>query len=118
LGARLIQSLARPGGNITGVTDLALELGPKRLQVFQELIQGLKRVLFPYDAADAASVREAKGYRDAARDLGIALVERAVRTQEEAQAAIAQLQHDEVDGLLFQARLMPGVRRQKRERIF
>ena len=88
LGAGLIQSLARPGSNLTGVTDLALELGPKRLQVFQELIPGLKRVLFSYDADDAASVKEAKGYRDAARHLGIVLVERAVQTQEEAQAAI------------------------------
>lgn len=101
LGAGLIQSLARPGGNLTGVTDLALELGPKRLQVFQELIPGLKRVLFLYDAADAASVREARGYRDAARHLGMALVERVVRTQEEAQVALAQIQKGEVDGLLM-----------------
>jgi putative tryptophan/tyrosine transport system substrate-binding protein len=100
LGAGLIQSLARPGGNLTGVTDLALELGPKRLQVFQELIPELKRVLFSYDADNAASVREAKGYRDAAHRLGIVLVERAVQTQEEAQAAVAQIQQGEVDGFL------------------
>jgi putative tryptophan/tyrosine transport system substrate-binding protein len=43
VGVGLIQSLARPGGNLTGVADLALELGPKRLQVFQELIPGLKQ---------------------------------------------------------------------------
>jgi putative ABC transport system substrate-binding protein len=97
----LIPSLARPGGNLTGVTDLALELGPKRLQVFQELIPGLKRVLFLYDTDDAASVREAKGYRDAAHHLGITLVERAVQTQEEAQAALAQIQKGEVDGFLM-----------------
>jgi putative ABC transport system substrate-binding protein len=100
LGVGLIQSLARPGGNLTGVTDLALELGPKRLQVFQDLIPGLKRVLFSYDTDDAASVREAKVYRDAARHLGITLVERAVQTQEEAQAALAQIQKSEVDGFL------------------
>jgi putative tryptophan/tyrosine transport system substrate-binding protein len=100
VGAGLIQSLARPGGNLTGVTDLALELGPKRLQVFQELIPELKRVLFAYDADDAASVTEAKGYRDAAHRLGMALVERAVRTQEETQAVLAQIQKGEVDGFL------------------
>src|SRR5262249_43472244 len=60
LGAGLIQSFARPGGNITGVTNLSLELGPKRLQVFQDLIPGLKRVLFPYDAADAYAVTEVR----------------------------------------------------------
>jgi putative ABC transport system substrate-binding protein len=100
VGAGLIQSFAQPGGNITGVIALALELGPKRLQVFQALIPGLKRVWFPYDAADAASVTEARSDRDAARHLGMALVERAVRTQEAAQAALAQLQPGEVDGFL------------------
>jgi putative ABC transport system substrate-binding protein len=111
LGAGLIQSFARPGGNITGVTDLSLELGPKRLQVFQELIPGLKRVLFPYDAADAYAVTEVKGYRDAALRLGIELVERAVRIEEEARTALAQVRQGEVDGLLYPSSLslnIPG----------
>src|SRR5712691_1913143 len=56
LGSGLIQSFARPGGNITGVADLRHELGPKRLEVFKELIPGLQRVLLPYDAADATTV--------------------------------------------------------------
>ena len=96
----LTQSFAQPGGNITGVTNLALELGPKRLQVFQELLPGLKRVLFPYDATDAYSVEEARVYRDTARRLGIALVEHPVRTQEEAQAVLAPVRQGEGDGLL------------------
>jgi putative ABC transport system substrate-binding protein len=111
LGAGLIQSFARPGGNITGVTDLSLELGPKRLQVFQELIPGLKRVLFPYDATDAYAVMEAKGYRDAALRLGVELVERAVRSEAEARTALAQVRQGEVDGLLYPGSLslnIPG----------
>ena len=100
LGAGLIQSFARPGGNITGVTDLSLELGPKRLQVFQELIPGLKRVLFPYAAADAYAVKEARVYHDAARSLGIELGERAVRSEAEARTILAQVQPGEVDGIL------------------
>jgi putative ABC transport system substrate-binding protein len=100
LGAGLIQSFARPGGNITGVTDLSLELGPKRLQIFLELIPGLKRVLFPYDATDAYAVKEAKVYRDAARRLGMELVEREVRSEAEARTTLAQVQQGEVDGIL------------------
>lgn len=100
LGAGLIQSFARPGGNITGVTNLSLELGPKRLQVFQELMPGLKRVLFLYDAADPHAVKEARGYRDAAHRLGIELVERVVRTEEEAQTTLGQVRKGEVDGIL------------------
>lgn len=100
VGLGLIQSFARPGGNITGVTDLRLELGPKRLEVFHKVIPDLKRVLFLYDAADADAVAEAKVYRDTAHRLGLVLVEKVVRTEAEAQATLAQISKGEVDGIL------------------
>jgi putative ABC transport system substrate-binding protein len=100
LGAGLIQSFARPGGNITGVATLRRELGPKRLQVFKELIPGLQRVLFPYDTADASAVATVPVYREAARRLGIELVEQVVHTEEEAQAALAAVRQGAVDGIL------------------
>jgi ABC-type uncharacterized transport system substrate-binding protein len=100
IGLGLIQSFARPGGNITGVSDLDLELGPKRLEVFKEMIPGLKRVLFPYNATDAFSVSEAKAYRDAARDLKIVLVEKAVRTDDEAKAVLTSLKKGDIHGIL------------------
>ena len=96
----LIQSFARPGGNITGVADLALELGPKRLQLFQEMLPDLRRVLFPYDASSAYALNEAETYRRAARQLGIELVEKPVHTPEEAQEVLSRLQQGEVDGVL------------------
>lgn len=100
VGLGLIQSFARPGGNITGVTDLRLELGPKRLEVFREIIPSLKRVLFLYDAANADAEAEVQVYRDTTRRLGIELTEKAVRTEEEAQATLAQISKGEVDGIL------------------
>jgi putative ABC transport system substrate-binding protein len=96
----LIQSFARPGGNITGVVTLSVDLGPKRLEVFRELVPGLHRILFPYDPTEASSVAAARGYRDAARHLGLVLVEQPVRTLAEAQATLAQVRKDEVDGIL------------------
>ena len=60
----------------------------------------MKRVLFPYDAADAYAVVMSNVYRDAAEKLDIALVEQAMRTEEEARAALAQLRKSEVDGIL------------------
>ncbi len=100
VGIGLIKSFARPGGNITGVTDLELALAPKRLEVFHEMVPGLKRVLFPYDPADTYSVAGAKVYRDAARRLGIVLVEKPLRTEKESQATLFQIQKGEVDGIL------------------
>jgi len=101
VGQGLVQSFAQPGGNITGVTDLTLELSPKRLQAFQEMLPGLKRVLYIYDASDANAVAEAQSYRDTARRLGIILIERTVQTQEEAQTTLSHVSKDEVDGFLM-----------------
>jgi putative ABC transport system substrate-binding protein len=79
---------------------MELHLGPKRLQVFKEMLPHLQRVLFPYDAADAYAVAMSNVYRDAAQKLGIKLVAQAVRTEEEARTALVQLRKREVDGLL------------------
>lgn len=100
VGLGLIQSFARPGGNITGVTNLDLELDTKRLEVLKEMIPGLKRVLFSYDPSEAFSVAQAKNYRDTARRLDIILIEKPVRTQEEAQATFASIRKSEVHGIV------------------
>lgn len=100
VGSGLIESFARPGGNITGVTTLDIELGPKRLQIFHETVPGLRRVLFPYDPTDAGSVAAANMYREAAQRLGIVLVERTVRSKEEARAILADVRQKRIDGIL------------------
>jgi putative ABC transport system substrate-binding protein len=100
IGQGLIQSFARPGGNLTGVAELALDLGPKRLQLFQEMIPGLRRVLFPYDASDTFALKEAETYRRAARQLGIELVAKPMHTSEEARDVLSRMQPGEVDGVL------------------
>jgi putative ABC transport system substrate-binding protein len=100
VGTGLVQSFARPGGNVTGVADLDVELSPKRLEIFRELVPGLKRVLFAYDAGDRYAVSQLDRYREAARRLGLTLVERPVRTQAEARAALGSVRKSEVDGIL------------------
>jgi ABC-type uncharacterized transport system substrate-binding protein len=96
----LVRSFARPGGNVTGVTDGDLELNPKRLEIFKDLIPGLKRVLLVYDPSDPHAAAAARAYRDGARQLGVVLVEKPVRTEAEARATLARLRRAEVDGIL------------------
>lgn len=100
MGLGLVQSFARPGGRITGVTDLRLELDPKRLEIFHEMVPGLKRVLYLYDPTNASSVARAKVYHNAAHHIGIELIEKKVRTEEEARATLARVRKGEVDGIL------------------
>ena len=54
--AGLVESLARPGGNVTGITNLARELGGKRLELLKEAVPKLARVAVLYDPAIPGSV--------------------------------------------------------------
>ena len=53
--AGFVDSLARPGGNVTGITNLARELGGKRLELLKEAVPKLARVAVLYDPAGPAS---------------------------------------------------------------
>jgi putative tryptophan/tyrosine transport system substrate-binding protein len=112
IGLGLIKSFARPGGNLTGVTELDLELDGKRLEIFKEMIPELTRVLFPYDKAEAFSVAQTKIYRESARRLKITLIEKAVVTQSEAQATFDAIRKNEVHGIVVPRSLsfnIPGL---------
>ena len=112
VGLGLIKSFAHPGGNITGVTDLDLELDSKRLEIFKEMIPGLTRVLLPYDKNDSFSLAQAKTFRDSARRLKITLIEKTVLNQKEAQATFNDLKKNDVHGIVVPRSLsfnIPGL---------
>lgn len=100
VGSGLVKSYAAPRGNITGVATLDTELGPKRLQLFHELLPALKRVLFLYDATDVDSQQAANLYQEAANRLEIEFIKKVVHTQEEAQTFLSQTNELRIDGIL------------------
>ena len=72
--AGFVESLARPGGNVTGITNLNRELGGKRLELLKEAAPKLARVAVLYDPAIPGTVREVKEVLPvAARALGLTL---------------------------------------------
>ena len=72
--AGLVESLARPGGNVTGLTNLTRELGGKRLELLKEAVPKLARVAVLYDPANPGSVLEVKEVLPvAARALGLTI---------------------------------------------
>jgi putative ABC transport system substrate-binding protein len=52
VGTGLVDSLARPGGNTTGVSDVSAEVTPKRLQLLKEMVPNLRRVAMLWNAAN------------------------------------------------------------------
>src|SRR6266536_818974 len=72
--AGLVESLARPGGNVTGLTNLTRELGGKRLELLKEAVPKLARVAVLYNATNPSSVLEVKEVLPAvARALGLTI---------------------------------------------
>ena len=75
----LVASLARPGGNVTGVTSISSELSAKRLGLLKELIPQVSRMAALWDRAARGSALNVRDTEVAARSLGIALQSVAVR---------------------------------------
>jgi putative ABC transport system substrate-binding protein len=99
VGAGLVKSFARPGGNMTGIADLEVELVPKRMEILRELLPGLKRVLLVYDATTPDAVSKLEAHRESARRLALTLVENPVRTEDDARTAITASRRGEVDAM-------------------
>jgi len=74
----IVASLGQPGGNVTGISSRAAELAPKRLDVLNMLVPGLRRVWFVYQSSDTTDSAVLESVLGAARRLKIVLMVRAV----------------------------------------
>jgi ABC-type uncharacterized transport system substrate-binding protein len=99
----LIESLARPGGNVTGVTNLGRELGGKRLELLKEAVPKVARVAVLYEPV-AGSVREVKELLPvAARALGLTIQPWEVRAADDFERVFAAISKWRPDGLYVPA---------------
>ena len=95
----LIESLARPGGNVTGLTSLSTELGGKRLELLKELVPKLTRVAVLYDPGAPDTVRGVKEELTvSAQSLKLTLQLWEVRTADDFDRIFAALNKQRPDG--------------------
>jgi len=95
----IVDSLARPGGNVTGLTALTGELGGKRLELLKEAVPKLARVAVLYDPASPNQVLELKEVQTAARPLGLTVRSWEVRAADGFEKVFAALNKQRPDGL-------------------
>jgi len=98
--AGYVESLARPGGNITGLTILETDLGGKRLELLKEAVPKVTRVAVLYHPVTPGGVRELKEVLPvAARALGLTLQPWEVRSADDIDRVFASMGKQRPDGL-------------------
>jgi putative ABC transport system substrate-binding protein len=100
VGAGLVASLARPGGNITGLSTQQTDLASKRLEMLREVLPGLRTVAILVDTGSPNSVLEMVEALAAARTIGLAVVTSEVRRAEDIAPAFDALK-GRADALYF-----------------
>ena len=110
----LVESLARPGGNVTGLTNLTRELGGKRLELLKETIPKLAHVAVLYNPAAPGSVRELKeDLPIAARALGLTVRSWEIRPPDGFEQVFAALNKQRPDGLYVTSGPQMGANRKR-----
>jgi putative tryptophan/tyrosine transport system substrate-binding protein len=96
----LVSSLNHPGGNLTGIAYLNIEVAPKRLELLRELLPAAKSIALLVNPADAVSAADqTKELQEAAAKFGLRLLVVNASSPIEIEAAFATLAHEHVDAL-------------------
>jgi putative ABC transport system substrate-binding protein len=102
--AGLVESLARPGGNITGVTNLTRELGGKRLELLKDAVPKLARVAVFYESRNPGSVHELKDIVPvSARELQLNVRALGIQGTDDFEKVFASLKKERPGGLYVTA---------------
>lgn len=101
VGRKLVASLNRPGGNLTGLSNMAVELTRKRIELAKEMIKDLSRVALLVNPADEIGSRAYIAQGDAAGpQLGVAVVPFAVKDANALEAAISKISTDNFQAIV------------------
>src|SRR5438105_10619277 len=103
IGDGLVASLARPHGNLTGVSILVVELNPKRLEMLSELVPRAGIIALLVNPNNPQTERVTHDVEEAARTKGVQLPVVKARTESEIGAAFASLLQLQAGALLVQA---------------
>ena len=98
--AGLVQSLARPGGNVTGVTSMSLPLSAKRVALLKEAVPKLASATILWNPARPDNAPEVKTMQEAGNQLGVAIRSTEVRTRDELAMELDTLESAKTQALL------------------
>jgi putative ABC transport system substrate-binding protein len=97
----LVESIERPGPNVTGVAGFALQMTARRLEISKEIVPGLQRLQIFYDANNKVSRENFDFARAAAGKAGLQVLEYGVKSAEELKATVAGIQNRNGDVIFY-----------------
>jgi putative tryptophan/tyrosine transport system substrate-binding protein len=100
LASGLVESLARPGGNITGVSLMAADLSGKRLGLLKEAVPNLSRVALLFDSTGSIKERVIQRNQAAADALGISLLPAEITTPDQIESVVSKIAQDRADAVV------------------
>jgi len=103
VGSGFIASLARPGGNITGLSNIQVDLSAKLMELFAELVPGMKRVGVVHNPNNPQVTMALRETEDAIRKLNMQVQVVNAQTSDEFDRAFAQLSAESVGGVVVLA---------------
>ena len=101
VGSGLVASLARPGGNITGMSNILSDTGPKQLELLKTVVPKLSRVAVLVNPGSPIYAAFLKSVQIAAQQLGVTVLRVDARTSEEIEAGFAAMKRERVEGLII-----------------
>ena len=106
-------SLARPGGNVTGINDPATVLSGKRLEILKELVPAAKRVAVLWNAGNHAMTLRYRSIERAAQALGMSVEPLGVREPEDFDVALTAMTRTRPDALIMVTDALTNLNRQR-----
>jgi putative tryptophan/tyrosine transport system substrate-binding protein len=113
IGTGLVEGLSRPGGNVTGVTEVSTELSAKRLQLLKEAVPAITRVAVLWNAADRAMKLRYREIETAANAMQIGIRSIEVREPEDFDAALAAMRGDRPDAMFMVSDALTSLNRKR-----
>jgi putative ABC transport system substrate-binding protein len=101
VGTGLVESLARPGGNLTGISDVSAEVTPKRMELLKEVAPQLRRVAMLWNANDLGMTLRYRASEAVAQALGISVQPLSVREPNDFDQAFEAMIRDPPDAILM-----------------
>jgi ABC-type uncharacterized transport system substrate-binding protein len=101
VGTGLAASLARPGGNLTGISDASAEVTPKRMELLKQIAPRLRKVAMLWNADDLGMTLRYRASETGAQALGISVQALGVRAPNDFDQAFAAMDRDMPDAILM-----------------